>query len=89
MKNEDLNVFSPIDEYMHKNYDSAQGEGEGEGEAEETKKKADSGSEKSQDSRESVPGLTGNTQIIMRRDFDNKYELEQNGKLLELTETHF
>lgn len=44
----------------------------------------------SSDSRDSVPALTGNTHILMERDFfEKKYELEQNGKKIELSDTHF
>ena len=82
---------------MQENYEGNQREGDDDGEGEEAQdKKAGSGSDekseksqKSHDSRKSVPGLTGNTHIIMRRDFDNKYELEQNGDKLKLSDTHF
>ena len=50
----------------------------GEGEEVRSGPASDEKSEKSHDSDKSVPGLTGNTHIIMRRDFDDKYELEQN-----------
>lgn len=44
----------------------------------------------SHDSRDSIPGLTGNSHILMERDFfQKKYALEQNGKKMEMSETHF
>ena len=44
----------------------------------------------SHDSRDSIPGLTGNSHILMERDFfQKKYALEQNGKKIEMSETHF
>ena len=73
-KNEDL-FFSPIDEYMKQNFGSESGD----------KKKTEvvegeSDGNDSSDSRDSVPALTGNTHILMERDFfEKKYELEQNG----------
>jgi len=63
--NEDL-FFSPIDEYIREHFPDAQ---QSEDEKDDERK--------SSDSRDSVPGLTGNSHILMERDFfEKKYELE-------------
>ena len=64
-------LFSPIDKFIAENFPEPGSEGK----AQEVIDSAESS--KSNDSRESVPALTGNTHITMERDFfERKYELE-------------
>ena len=89
MKNEDL-VFSPIDEFMKQNFPEKPAVESQPSHRSENDAPKDEEDESPLFRQDSVPGLTGNTHILMERDFfQNKYSLTQNGKKLELSEKHF
>ena len=92
--NEDL-LFSPIDEYMKElqthfpNSPTSDGKVRDAAQLVSSEDSSDSRTN-SQNSRKSVPELTGAAHILMERDLlEDKYDLMQNGKRIVLKDEHF